>query len=257
MSDELSVLLPEEVAAILKVPEEDVLAELEAGRLKGFRIGGQWRTTHDFVREMLRSPTNIPSEVIAPPSPPPAEVSSTIPPEEADRLAEGVPTMEQVKQMSWNEFGSFSHQWPHGAAEAEGTNLETYEKGYAGVIAIDGKETPFVIGMGKRTAAGMENRARLVVFKGKPGKTLYPLVEFTGANDFDASGKMASIIRREGRKPVRPGEPLPAAYADMPTGVYNEVVVGPRAWNACAVVANATDFPVMVRHAVLRDKRVG
>jgi hypothetical protein len=257
MNNNLSVLTPAEVAAILKVPEEAVFAELEAGRLKGFRVGSEWRTTYDFVREMVSSPTNIPPAVVASASPPPASGASTVLPEKADSLMKGVPKLEQFKQMSWQEIGGFSHQWPHGASEAEGTNLETYEKGYAGVITIEGKETSFVIGMGKRPAAGMDDRARLVVFKGKPGRTLYPLVEFVGANDFDTSGRLVSIIRREGRKPVRPGESLPAAYDGMPTGIYNELVVGPRAWNVCAVVANATDFPVMVRHAVLRDRRLG
>ena len=257
MSDELSVLLPEEVAAILKVSLEAVLVELETGRLKGVRIGSEWRTTHAFVREMISSPTNIPASVVASTNFPLVHVSSTVLPEKVDSSLQGVPTLENIKHMNWDEFGSFSHQWPKKASEAAGTNLETYEKGYAGVIGIDGKETPFVIGIGKRAAAEMNDRARLVVFKGKPGKTLYPLVEFTGANDFDVSGKMASIIRREGRKPVRPGEALPAAYAQIPTGVYNEIVDGKRAWNVCAVVANVRDFPVMVLHAVLRDKRIG
>lgn len=257
MSSEFSVLTPAEVATLLKAPEEAVLAELDAGRLKGFRIGSEWRTTYEFVREMVSSPTNIPSSATASASSPMANISSTVAPKEADNLMKGVPTLEQFKQMSWKEFGGFPHQWPRSASEEEGTNLETYEKGFEGKITIEGKQIPFVIGIGKRPAAGMEDRARLVVFKGKPGKTLYPLVEFVGANDFDASGKMVSIIRREGRKPVRPGEPLPAAYEGMPTGTYNQVVVGPRAWNVCAVVANAMDFPMMVRHAVLRDKRLG
>lgn len=257
MGNEFSVLTPAEVSTILKVPEEAVFAALEAGQLKGFRIGNEWRTTYEFVREMVSSPTNIPSAAFVSASSHLASVSSTVPPEKEDTLVKGVPRLEQFKQMSWQEIDSFSYQWPHDAHEEANKSLEPYEKAYEGAISIEGKETPFVIGIGKRAAAGMDDRARLVVFKGKIGKTLYPLVEFVGANDFATSGKMVSVIRREGRKPVRPSEPIPIAYEGMPTGIYNHVVIGPRSWNVRAVVANATDFSVMIRHAVLRTMRLG
>ena len=110
----------------------------------------------------------------------------------------------------------------------------------------------FVIAFGNRPSAGMHDRRRTVVFQGEVGRTLYPKVEFSGANDFAVSGRMVSVIRRDGRKPVRIGDTLPADYALMPTALYNEIVVGPRAWKCVAVVAHKTDFSVMLRHAILR-----
>ena len=40
---------------MLGVAESDVLSILEAGDLKGKKIGTQWRVTHDAVNTFLRS----------------------------------------------------------------------------------------------------------------------------------------------------------------------------------------------------------
>ena len=47
------VLNPAQVAAILKVTEADVIASLEAGDLKGKRIGTEWRVTRAAVDQFL------------------------------------------------------------------------------------------------------------------------------------------------------------------------------------------------------------
>jgi excisionase family DNA binding protein len=49
----LAVLSPAEVAGLLKVTEADVVASLEAGDLKGKRIGSQWRVTKSAVEQFL------------------------------------------------------------------------------------------------------------------------------------------------------------------------------------------------------------
>ena len=51
MSD---VLSPDQVAKILNVAETDVVASLEAGDLKGKKIGSQWRVTRAAVDQFLR-----------------------------------------------------------------------------------------------------------------------------------------------------------------------------------------------------------
>jgi excisionase family DNA binding protein len=43
------------VAQILGVAETDVMASLEAGDLKGKRIGSQWRITRAAIDSFLRS----------------------------------------------------------------------------------------------------------------------------------------------------------------------------------------------------------
>jgi excisionase family DNA binding protein len=49
----LDVLSPAEVATMLKVTDADVIASLEAGDLKGKRIGSQWRVTRSAVDQFM------------------------------------------------------------------------------------------------------------------------------------------------------------------------------------------------------------
>lgn len=234
-ASDFTVFSPDEVAAILKIDRNAVLREFASGRLKGFQVGNEWRTTPEFLREMLTTPADV--------SPPPTTTPS---------VRREIPTMQQFREMMWKATEPFTYQWPHRADAEEAESQEHYEEAYSCMVPVDGQERSFVIGFCDRPAAGIPDRRRAVVFQGTPGQTLYPVVEFTGANDFATSGRMASLVR-QGRKTVRPGEALPAGYEDMPTGIYNEIVVGPNAWNAVAVVVHQTDFPVMIRHAVLRS----
>ncbi len=48
------VLKPAEIAAILNVSEANVIASLEAGDLKGKRIGTEWRVTRSALEQFLR-----------------------------------------------------------------------------------------------------------------------------------------------------------------------------------------------------------
>jgi excisionase family DNA binding protein len=49
------LLTPAQVAQVLGVGEVDVMASLEAGDLKGKKIGTQWRVTRAAVDQFLRS----------------------------------------------------------------------------------------------------------------------------------------------------------------------------------------------------------
>jgi excisionase family DNA binding protein len=49
------VLTPAEVAALLRVPEEIVLTEAEAGRLPGRKLGKEWRFARPAVVEWLKA----------------------------------------------------------------------------------------------------------------------------------------------------------------------------------------------------------
>jgi excisionase family DNA binding protein len=50
----IDVLSPDQVARILKVSEADVVKSLEAGDLKGKKIGSQWRVAKEAVEQFLR-----------------------------------------------------------------------------------------------------------------------------------------------------------------------------------------------------------
>jgi excisionase family DNA binding protein len=49
------LLNPAQVAQMLGVAESDVMSSLEAGDLKGKKIGTQWRVTRDAVNAFLKS----------------------------------------------------------------------------------------------------------------------------------------------------------------------------------------------------------
>ena len=54
-SDAAALMNPSQVAQMLGVAESDVLSILEAGDLKGKKIGTQWRVTRDAINSYLRS----------------------------------------------------------------------------------------------------------------------------------------------------------------------------------------------------------
>jgi excisionase family DNA binding protein len=51
----IDLMNPAQVAQMLGVAENDVLASLESGDLKGKKIGTQWRVTREAVTAFLRS----------------------------------------------------------------------------------------------------------------------------------------------------------------------------------------------------------
>ena len=52
--DGLTVLTPGQAAALLSVPEEDVMASIQAGDLKARKIGSAWRIARSALDEFLR-----------------------------------------------------------------------------------------------------------------------------------------------------------------------------------------------------------
>ena len=65
---------------------------------------------------------------------------------------------------------------------------------------------------------------------------------------------MASVIKLPSGEHLRPGEPVPAEYADMPLVTYNELVVGPYAAASLAVVCHKDDLSIMARHGLIRAR---
>ena len=238
------IFTPDEVAAMMKVSVKEVLNELEGGTLRGFRFAGQWRTTEDYLNERVGSQDLIKQGV---------DTTRELERRGATNQATEweIPTLEQLRSIQWNAIGAFDHQRP----ELRGKPLvpEHFDEGYRVVIMRNGVEVVFIIGFCRRDAAGLVGRGRAVVFRVGPRGTKYPVVEFVGANDYDVTGNMGSIILSGGRRSVRPDEVVPAHYGDMPLGLYHEIVAGPRARHSRCVVAHRTDFPVMLRHALLRE----
>lgn len=243
MSRRMSILSPEDVAEELQLTKEQVIAELEAGTLPGFKFAGEWRTTEEAVRAMIEALSG--QSVFFNEK---ATASKSIP-QDVD-YQKGIPTLKQLKALQWNKT-TFQHFWP------TETEPEVYTEAYEIEVQVSGKKMPLLICFCDRDAAGMAGRRRAVVFWGDKIHSVYPLVEFTGANDFNTTGTMASVIRADARKQCRADQPLPTGYENMPVSIYNNIVSGPYASGSRCVVAQNTDFAVMIRHALLRAKQKG
>ena len=66
------------------------------------------------------------------------------------------------------------------------------------------------------------------------------------------TGRLASIVKLRSGRRLRPGQPVPTEYQDLPLMVYNQLVVGPYAAASMAVVAHKSDLRLMAHHALIR-----
>jgi len=215
------VLTPEDVASFIQVSPEAVFAEIAAGRIKAFVFGGETRIQKKSLIEALveDAPAN-------------AERS---PNAEHDKFP-----LEEIRPSAPFEF-----TWP--AAKGRPKNVESYPRAYETRARVNGQTVRVVVGITKRESSGKKDRERiLILIDGQP------LVEFIGADDFDHSRLVASIIKPDGSKHLRVGDHLPPEYAPFDTRPYNQVVTGPRAKKGMAVVCTIDDLGTMVQHALIR-----
>lgn len=212
-----AVFTIEEAAQLLKVSTQAILDEIIAGRLQGFSVGGQWRTTDKAIAEFISRGGSLESE-----------------PAKTGGIFGGAATA--VKKVD-----GFSYKWPDGT-------IEEYHEAYEGVVKTDSAQIQVKLGIGERFAAG-KRRKRVVVFLDNR-----PTVEFAGVDDFDKSGLVASVITLPNRKRLKPGQRVPDEYRPFQLVKYNTVVTGPRAMSAMGVLAKINDFATMISHALIRAK---
>lgn len=237
MSQELPIVLTASLAAerLLTTPAA-VVAELEAGRLKGFKVGGEWRTTVESLLDFIHRPLTATG----------AEVAV-----ERERGGNPFPQVE----IAWQQIDPFAFQWPKTAGIDPDDVTEYHDPAFAAAVPFQGRRVPVRIGFTDRFAAGME-RKRVNVFL-EAGSALIPLVQFVGTNDYEETGRFASVVKKEDGSHLRPGEPVPAEYRDMPRCVYSEVVVGKNAARSVAVLAHRDDLTLMARHGLIRARWKG
>jgi hypothetical protein len=234
-----TVVRVEDAAEMLLATSEAVLAELEAGRLRGFRIGGEWRTTEEAVMAFIEGGSG--------PGAGGQQAGSSGSAGLPARTDHAGPPRSYAPPQEWKPVPAFHYQWP-----SEG---EEFHGGVAARVRFGQREVPLLIGFTDRKSTGRV-RPRAVVFWGEPGATLYPMVEFVGANDFESTGRMASVIK-EGSKHVKPDQQVPPPYQGFPLVVYSDVVTGPYAARSMAVEAHKHDYDLMARHAILRAQAKG
>ena len=90
-------------------------------------------------------------------------------------------------------------------------------------------------------------RRRIVVWMDN-----WPLVEFAGSNNYESDGLLASVIKVEGGKQLRPSAKIPDEYKDFRIARYDSVVQGPYASRNLAVIVSKDDLESMLRHAIIR-----
>ena len=133
------VLTVESAAERLVTTPEHVQAELEAGRLDGFRLGDQWRTTDAALLKFIGvAPNNH------------GEPAALIP----ERRSFDVPAA--VKSLEWSDIGTFTYNW-----QVEGTLA--YE-GREAKLQVGRRETSLPIGLRTQEFAGDKDRLRSLSF---------------------------------------------------------------------------------------------
>ncbi len=194
------------------VPDSE--AELEAGRLDGFRLGDEWRITEDALLRFMG--VSAKRKEIEPMTV--AEKVADKPGLDYEAILEGV---------NWRPVEPFSFNWPNGP-ERFGEAVETKVK-------VGRKEYRLRVGFCIRKAAGDANHRRAVIFLGQP-PSLIALVEFAGEDSdiFETSGRMVSVIKQRGsQQHLRPGNSSRRSTSTchwLPTMTLSPVRMPPRVW---------------------------
>jgi len=204
----------EEVADYLKVDKEDVLSEVEKGKIRGFKLGSDWRFTEASVLEFVSSDHTL------------SFVTMTGGDES------------KLEQGRFDPIGPFEYQWP--------LEKEEFENGFETTRSVNGRMHTFKIGYTNRQAAG-QMRRRVIVWVEN-----WPVVEFAGGNDYESNGLLASIIKIQSGKQLRPSAKIPEEYKDFRIVRYDSIVQGPYASRNMAIVVSKDDLETMIRHAIIR-----
>jgi excisionase family DNA binding protein len=210
---EITVYTIKDAAELLKTEHQTVLNEIEKGNIEAFKIGGEWRVTEQSILSFISGGG---SEL------------------EGPRTAG-----KRSSNLKINESAPFQYTWPNGYTE-------DYPVAYEGTIDKDDMHFEIKIGVGDREAAGKERKRVTVFLNGRP------TVEFAGANDFDQSKLIASVITLPNKKRLRPYQPVPKEYQSFDVRRYDSVIKGPRAATTMAVVSKIDDLETIVSHAVNR-----
>jgi len=208
------ILTLEEVAEYLRIGKDVVLAEVEGGHLRGFKVGLEWRVTDVNLLEYINTSHTI-------------SIDTRL---ENPKL--------KIKETDFIEIGPFDYHWPLGK--------EDFEFGYETTRNIGSRSHILKIGYTNRQAAG-QMRRRIIVWIDN-----WPVVEFAGGNDFESDGLLASIIKTQGGKQLRPSGKIPEEYKDFRVTRYDSVVQGQYASKNMAVIVHKDDLESMVRHAIIR-----
>lgn len=209
-----NIMTLEEVADYLKVDKGVVLSELEKGNIRGFKLGAEWRITEAGVLEFVSGNHAL------------------------SLVTQRGNNESGYKPGDFDSIGPFEYRWP--------TVTEQFESGYETTRSINGRTYTFKIGYTNRQAAG-QMRRRVVVWIDN-----WPVVELAGGNDYESNELLASIIKTQNGKQLRPSGKIPEEYKDFHVVRYDSIVQGPYASRNMAIVVSKDDLETMIRHAIIR-----
>ena len=217
----LQVFTLEEVARMLRVEVGTLRREAEEGRLHILQIGGEFRVLRNDLNEFL-------------------EISRISGNNDESQTSGNSETVSNFRsRVELKSSSQFSHTWPNG-------RVEEYDEAYEGTLA-NGKDSRQVrIGFTNRAAAGKLRRRAVIFFDRRP------YVEFVGADDFDKSRNMVSVVKRKNGKQIKASSQLPREYRKFRIQPYRDYVDGPYASTNLAVVSKADDLEIMAEHALIR-----
>jgi excisionase family DNA binding protein len=213
------ILTVEEIAEYLKTDKDIVAREIEEGRLRGFKLGLEWRCTDASLLEFINSSYTV----------------SLTNREDNPRL--------NYEKTDFVEIEPFDFQWP--------VDKEHFDTGYETTRDINGHTYTFKIGFSNRQAAG-QMRRRVVIWKDN-----WPLVEFAAGNNYEADGLLASVIKTKDGKQLRQSSKIPDEYRGFNIKRYDSVVQGPYASRNMAVIVKKDDLESMLQHAIIRAQWKG
>jgi hypothetical protein len=240
----MKVLLLEEVANILRCSESDVLAEIESGNLKAFKVSGQLRVLESELQRFVSGTS--PDQGLEPSSEQKGASRHSIISANAKLLNDLAIQVESIP--------SFTHIWPDGEPNE-------YKDPISVTVRQGDRTAYFVIGKARSPRKQLgQLRWRYNVFLSaspRTGPGLISVVDFVGGNNFDEDHLMASLIRHRDGSLVKESDVLPPEYRDFGLVQFNRLVRGPYARSGLAVAANKDDLETMIHHAVIRAIQKG
>jgi excisionase family DNA binding protein len=211
------ILTVEEVAEHVRVSPDEIEAELQSGRLQGFRVGNNWRIRSDALEDFLR-----------PKSP-------------QTRQALDSP------QITFSKGVPFTHIWPSKKGQEDSGPMD-FDSTYDGVANFKGHIRSIRIGFTTSSKPGKRGKA-VVFVDGRP------MVIFRAA-DNRQSGLMVSIIKTDDRKQLRAGAPIPSEYSSFQIEPFRMHIAEKHSSTNLAVVCKKGDLQTMADHALIRASQI-
>ncbi|MCH7812377.1 MAG: hypothetical protein IH958_07080 [Chloroflexi bacterium] len=140
---------------------------------------------------------------------------------------------------------SFFFTWPEGTKEQFGP-LVTY------AVSAGNVDTRLAIGYGWRDAF-RENRRRIIVFAAR--SSLWPIVEFVGADDYDRTSSVLWPLKKPGgNRQYRLSEEPHRDFAEFTVVPFQNRISGRGSFSGWAAVVHEDEHDAMLRLALVREK---